>query len=152
MNSSRWTGTWTHTRKQNQNISTDTAILLNQKRANVPEHTTKMASLEFLKGATRRLWEEWMEGNIKGDYLRLMPGLCLEDRMNWYASSRWWRVIWLVHSNRNMCSIKVIKYVFTASQCQWAITVLQSCKRMFLGRNIFLWLSCSGSLKYCSYH
>ena len=29
-----------------------------------------MASLEFLKGATRGLQEEWMEGNLKGDYLR----------------------------------------------------------------------------------
>ena len=27
------------------------------------------------------LREEWMEGNLKGDYLRLMPALCLEDRM-----------------------------------------------------------------------
>ena len=34
-----------------------------------------------------------MEGNLKGDYLRLMPRLCLEERMNWYASSRWRRVI-----------------------------------------------------------
>ena len=55
-----------------------------------------MASLDFLKGATRGLREESMEGNLKGDYLRLMPGLCLEDRTNWYASSRWRRVIWLV--------------------------------------------------------
>ena len=45
--SSRWTGTWTHTRKQNQNILTDTAFLLNQKRANVCEHRTRIASLEF---------------------------------------------------------------------------------------------------------
>ena len=59
-----------------------------------------MASLEFLKGATRGLREEWKEGNLKGDYLKLMPGLCLEDRMNWYASSRWWRVIWLVLGGR----------------------------------------------------
>ena len=51
---SRWTGT----RKQNQNISTDMAIFLNQKRANVCEHTTKMASLEFFLGATRGLQEE----------------------------------------------------------------------------------------------
>ena len=35
---------WTGTRKQNLNISTDTAVLLNQKRANVCEHTTRMAS------------------------------------------------------------------------------------------------------------
>ena len=34
---------------------------------------------EFMKGVTRGLREGWMEGN----YLRLMPGLSLEDRMNW---------------------------------------------------------------------
>ena len=50
----------------------DTAVLLNQMRANVCEHTTKMASLGFLKGATRGLQKEWMEGNLK-DYLRLIP-------------------------------------------------------------------------------
>ena len=61
---SRWTGTRTHTQKQNRNISMDMAVFLNQKRANVCEHTTKMASLEFLKGATRGLQEEWMEGNL----------------------------------------------------------------------------------------
>ena len=43
---SRWTGTRTHTRKQNQNILTDTAVFLNQKRATVCEHTKKMVSLE----------------------------------------------------------------------------------------------------------
>ena len=71
----------------------DTAVFLHQKKANVCEHMTKMVSLEFLKGATWGLREEWMEGHLKGDYLRLIPGQCLEDRMNWYASSRWWRVI-----------------------------------------------------------
>ena len=45
-------------------------------------HDRDGVSLEFLKGATRGLQEEWMGGNLKGDYLRLMPGLCLEDRMN----------------------------------------------------------------------
>ena len=55
----------TGTRKCNWNISTVTAIFLNQKRANVCEHMTKMASLEFMKGATRGLREEWMEGNLK---------------------------------------------------------------------------------------
>ena len=39
-----WTGTQTHTRKQNWNILTDTAVLLNQKKANVCEHTTKNSS------------------------------------------------------------------------------------------------------------
>ena len=38
----------------------------------------------------------WMEGN----YLRLMPGLSIEDRTNWYASSRWRRVIWSVLAGR----------------------------------------------------
>ena len=33
---------------------------------------------------------------MEGNYLRLMPGLSLEDRTNWYASSRWRRVIWSV--------------------------------------------------------
>ena len=41
---SQWTGTQTHTWKQNRNISTDTAVFLNQKRPNVYEHTAKMAS------------------------------------------------------------------------------------------------------------
>ena len=27
-----------------------------------------------------------MEGNLKRNYLLLIPGLCLEDRMNWYAA------------------------------------------------------------------
>ena len=58
-----------HTRKQNWNISTDMAVFLNRKRANVCKHMTKMASLEFLKSATRGLREEWMEGNLKEDYL-----------------------------------------------------------------------------------
>ena len=35
LKSSRWTGTRTHTLKQNRNILTDTAILLNQKRREV---------------------------------------------------------------------------------------------------------------------
>ena len=35
-----------NTRKLNQNISTDMAVFLNQKRANVCERMTKMASLE----------------------------------------------------------------------------------------------------------
>ena len=72
---SQWTGTQTH--KQNQNISTDTAVFLNQNRENVCEHRTKMVSVEFLKGATKGLREEWMERNLKGDYVRLMLGLCL---------------------------------------------------------------------------
>jgi hypothetical protein len=68
-----------------------------------------MASLEFLKGATRGLQEEWMEGNLKGDYLMLMPGLCLEDRMSWCASSRWRRVILLVIT---IILIHVYSFVF----------------------------------------
>jgi len=33
-----------------------------------------------MKGATRGLREGWMKEN----YLRLMPGLSVEDRTNWY--------------------------------------------------------------------
>jgi hypothetical protein len=54
-----------NTQKLNRNVSMVTAVFLNQKRMNVCEHTTKMASLEFLKGGC----EEWMEGNLKGNYL-----------------------------------------------------------------------------------
>jgi hypothetical protein len=38
LKSSRWTGTQTHTQKQNLNILTDMAVLLYMKRANVCEH------------------------------------------------------------------------------------------------------------------
>ena len=40
-----------------------TDVFLNQKRVNVHEHVVKMASLEFLKGATREFarGEEKME-------------------------------------------------------------------------------------------
>ena len=38
---------------------------------------------ELMKGATSGLQDEWMEGNLKGNYMRLMPGLSLEDRTNW---------------------------------------------------------------------
>ena len=47
LKSSQWTGTQTHPWKQNLNVSTDKAVLLNQKKANVCEQTTRMASLEF---------------------------------------------------------------------------------------------------------
>ena len=39
---------WTGTRKLYRNISTGMAVFVNQKRANVFEHMTKMASLESL--------------------------------------------------------------------------------------------------------
>ena len=48
LKSSQWTGTRTHTQKQNRNILMDTAVFLNQKGVNVCEHTTKMESLELL--------------------------------------------------------------------------------------------------------
>ena len=34
-----------------------------------------------MKGATRGVQEEWMEGNLKKKILRLIPGLCLEDEL-----------------------------------------------------------------------
>ena len=99
---SRWTGTRTHTWKQNQNISTDTGILLNQKRANVCEHTTRMASLEILKGATRGLREEWMEGNLKGDYLRLKVYNTLALSVLLYGIE-----IWKIKEKKDMLHHKV---------------------------------------------
>ena len=42
----------------------DIAVLLNQKRTNVCDNATRMASLQFFKGATRGLQEEWMEENL----------------------------------------------------------------------------------------
>ena len=42
----------------------------------------------FMKGATRGLRDRkqekvgGLEGKLSGDYLKLIPGLCLEDRMN----------------------------------------------------------------------
>ena len=70
----------TNTWKLIQNILTVTDIFLNLKRVIVCEHMTRMPSLEFFKGATRGLCERkgWRE-NIKGNYLRLIPGLCLEE-------------------------------------------------------------------------
>jgi hypothetical protein len=46
-------------------------------------HDKDGVTREFLEGATRGLQEKWMEGNLKGNYLRLIPGLCLEDRTHW---------------------------------------------------------------------
>ena len=65
----------------------DMAVFLNQKRANVCEHMTKMASLEFLKGATRGLQEEWIEGNLKENYLRLKYSYFGIFVSTWYISS-----------------------------------------------------------------
>ena len=53
----------TNTRKLNRDISTGTAVFLNQKRVNVCEHTTKTASLESLRkvppgGCERDGWRE----------------------------------------------------------------------------------------------
>ena len=52
-----------NTRKLNRNISTVTAIFLNQKRVNVCEHMTKMASQESSRkvppgGCERNDWRE----------------------------------------------------------------------------------------------
>ena len=62
-----------------QNISAVTDVFLNQKRVNVCEHAKKMASLRVFERCTRGLGERKGCGNLKGNYLRLIPGLCLED-------------------------------------------------------------------------
>ena len=47
-----------------------------------------------MKDATRGLQDRkrgrvgGLEGKLRGDYLRLLPGLCLEDRTNSQANSR----------------------------------------------------------------
>ena len=38
---------------------------------------------EFMKGATRGVGRGMDRRKFKGNYLRLMSGLCLEDRTNW---------------------------------------------------------------------
>ena len=59
-----------------RDISTGTAVFIKQRRVSVCEHVTKMASLEsFWMCHQRVVREEGMEGNLKGNYLRLIPGL-----------------------------------------------------------------------------
>ena len=68
-----------------------------------------MASLEFLKGVTRWLREEWVGGNLKGYYLKLIPGLCLEDRMKMAAG--------------DMVSIRgqVMEYTYIPTGIKWEL-------------------------------
>ena len=60
-------------------ISAIKNAFLDQKRVNVCEHAVMMAPCEYHQGVEG---VEGMEGNSKGNYLRLIPGLCLEDRTN----------------------------------------------------------------------
>ena len=123
LKSSQWTGARTHTRKQTWNVSADTTVLLNQKRANVCEHTMRMTSLELLNGATRGLQEEWMEENLKGDYLSLMPGLCLEDRMT--------QCLLLLYTECSYFSVCLLSSLFS---CKYCLSFL----------NLFRVISCLG--------
>ena len=62
-----------------------TDVFLNQMRVNICEQKVKMASHEFFTSVTREIARgrgEGMEGKLSGDYLRLILGLCLEDRTN----------------------------------------------------------------------
>ena len=59
-----------NTRKLNQNILTSMAVFLNQKRANVCEHMTKMVSLESLwkvppEGCERNGWREFLSQPVE---------------------------------------------------------------------------------------
>ena len=99
LKSSRWTGTQTNTRKQNRNISTDTAVLLNQKRANVCEHD---------KDDVTRVFERCHQGVARGmdggKFKRRLSEVNAKavsrGQMHWYASSRWRWVIWSVLGGR----------------------------------------------------
>ena len=66
-------------KKEDINISVDGATLTISASNKVENDDKDDVTREFTKGATRGLQEGWMEGN----YLRLMPGLSLEDRTNW---------------------------------------------------------------------
>ena len=74
----------THKHMETWNISVITDAFLDQKRLNVCEHAVKMASHEcFWKVPPGVARQEVGKGGGVGDYLRLIPGLCLEDRTNW---------------------------------------------------------------------
>ena len=62
-----------HTNAHTETKSKDTAVFLNQKRAIVCEHTTKMASLEFLKGATRGVARGMDGGEFKRRLSEAVP-------------------------------------------------------------------------------
>ena len=82
-----------------------------------------------------------MERNLKGDYPRLIPGLCLEDRTNWYASSRWRQVIWLVLGGRLWSTCTGIKRekVRSGEDCDWKEVSHQDCwKRTGVHFNFWL--------------
>jgi hypothetical protein len=67
----------TNTRKLILNISTIRDIFLNQKRANVWRHEKVFERCHH--GVVREKGGEGMEGKLNGNYLRLIPGLYLED-------------------------------------------------------------------------
>ena len=63
-----------------------TDVFLDQKRVNVCEHTVKTAPCDSF-GKVPPEWvrdrkEGGVEGKLNGNHLKLIPGLCLEDRMN----------------------------------------------------------------------
>ena len=68
----------TNTQKLNRNILTIIDDFLDQNRVNVCEHMVKMVPPVGLRD--RELGGA--EGKFNGNYLRLIPGLYLEDRMN----------------------------------------------------------------------
>ena len=91
-----------HKHTETWDISAITNAFLDQKRVNVCEHMVKWHHMSVYERCYHGVARQeagtggGLEGKLSGDYLRFMPGLCLEDRTNWYASSRWWQVMWLV--------------------------------------------------------
>ena len=88
-----------HKHTENWDILAITDAFLNQKKVNVCEHAVKWHHVNVYERCHQEVARQetgnggGSEGKLSGDYLRLMPGLCLEDRMNYEASSRWWRVM-----------------------------------------------------------
>ena len=63
-------------------------------------HQHMQGSPAVAKGerATEVMIQITVEKRKRGTHLRLILRLCREDQMSWYASSRWWQVIWSTHA------------------------------------------------------
>ena len=63
-----------------------TDVFLDQKRVNICEHTVKTAQHESFgkvpPGGLQDRKGRGVEGKLNRNYLKLIPGLCLEDRTN----------------------------------------------------------------------
>ena len=75
---------------ETRDISAITDAFLDQKRVNLCEHAVKWHHVSVYQrchqGVVRQeagKKGEGLERKLRGNYPRLMPGLCLEDKTNW---------------------------------------------------------------------